>query len=71
MKETKIPPLESEWNRHKQAYSMWIGITEEVKNKRSMQHNWIQPSFKVGNRQTTYVERQDKDEAESMTNNLQ
>ena len=47
MKETKIPPLESEWNRHKQAYSMWIGITEEVKNKRSMQHNWIQPSFKA------------------------
>jgi hypothetical protein len=29
MKDTKISLLESEWNRHKQAYSMWIGITEE------------------------------------------
>ena len=47
MKETKISPLESEWNRHKQAYSMWIGITEEVKNKRSRQHNWIQTRFKA------------------------
>ena len=32
MKDTKISPFESEWNRHKQAYSMWIGITEEMQN---------------------------------------
>ena len=47
MKVIKMSPLESEWNSHKQADSMWIGITEEVKNKRSKQHNWIQPSFKA------------------------
>jgi hypothetical protein len=29
MKVTKISPFESEWNRHNQAYSMWIGNTEE------------------------------------------
>jgi hypothetical protein len=47
MKGTKMSPLEREWNSHKQADSMWIVITEEVKNKRSKQHNWIQPSFKA------------------------
>ena len=47
MKGTKMSPLESEWNSHEQADSMWIVITEEVKNKRSKQHNWIQPSFKA------------------------
>ena len=50
---------------------MWIGITDEMQNRTFKEHNWIQLSFKVGNRQTTYVERQDKDESESMTNNLQ
>jgi hypothetical protein len=39
MKGTKMSPLEREWNSHKQADSMWIVITEEVKNKRSKQHN--------------------------------
>ena len=55
---------------HIQTHSMWIGITDEMQNRSFKEHNWIQPSFKVGNRQTTYVERQDKDESESMTNNL-
>ena len=26
---------------------MWIGINEEMQNKRPKQHNWIQPSFKA------------------------
>ena len=45
MKDTRISPLESEWNM--QILCGYLGITEEVKNKRSKQHNWIQPSFKA------------------------
>ena len=71
MKDTMITQLEIGWKRHIQTHSMWIGITDEMQNRSFKEHNWIQPSFKVGNRQTTYVERQDKDESESMTNNLQ
>ena len=50
MKDLQISRLESEWNRHKQADSMWIfrnNWGEEVKNKISEQHNWIQPRFKT------------------------
>ena len=71
MKDTKITQLEIGWKRNIQTHYMWIGITDEMQNRSFKEHNWIQPSFKVGNRQTTYVERQDKDESESMTNNLQ
>jgi hypothetical protein len=71
MKDTKITQLEIGWKRNIQTHSMWIGITDEMQNRTFKEHNWIQLSFKVDNRQTAYVERQDKDESESMTNNLQ
>jgi hypothetical protein len=71
MKDTKITQLESGWKRHIQTHSMWIEITAGIQNRTLKEHNWIQPSFKVGKRRTTYVERLDKDDAKSMTNNLQ
>ena len=56
MKDTQISPLESDLNRHKQADSMWIGIPEEVKNKRSKQQNQIQPSFKAHKQKHSHMD---------------
>ena len=48
--DTKIPALESEWSRHTQTESIWIGITEEMQNSTGSREYDHQPLINLQTR---------------------